>query len=278
MDIVYQDPAFAVRLKRDLAVLTTLAHLGCADFHHLHALCFPTCVAATARVALANLVAAGCLTHSRWMLKRANRGGGQVWTMTPKGRERLHRYVPLPDTVPEIDLGRPSTALEYDAWQARMDACSLIVALILEARRTGFLAGLCVTLACTWPNVFDGRPAEPDGRLAIAWHEPAVKPRDWLPWPAHTTVEPGVPYTIYLDRVTAVLPLQWLETAPTATEETAVPVLVLHTEERCRTALRELQAVGYQNPIRLTTWEAVATGVGAGRWRDGQGRPCALAL
>ncbi len=109
MDIVYRDPAFAVRLKRDLAVLTTLAHLGCADFHHLHALCFPTCVAATARTHRAG--------HSRlfhrsgWMLTRANREAGQARKILPKGQDVLERYLDVLKVAPY----RPQ-ATEHDAW------------------------------------------------------------------------------------------------------------------------------------------------------------------
>src|SRR5687768_6036206 len=62
--------AFEARLKRDLAVLATLAHLRCASFHHLHTLCFPRCVVATARGGLSNLAAAVYVTHSRWMVRR----------------------------------------------------------------------------------------------------------------------------------------------------------------------------------------------------------------
>ena len=275
------DPAFEARLKRDLAVLATLAELGSADIHHLHALCFPTCVAATARLGLANLLADGYLTHSRWRLKRAKGEGGYVWTITPKGLARLHHYGLLPDRVLDIDLGRPSTAVECDEWCVRMDVCTLIAALILEARRSAFLTSLRVTTGYTWPTLFSSTSArQPDVILEIGWHAPTAKRADWLPWLERSSAggQLLVQYVVYLDRSAAPFPVQWLHDAPRSATAArpCIPVIVLHSEERYRLAQREIKAAGYWDDIRLSTWEALRTGIGAKQWRDNQGRPCAL--
>src|SRR3954451_21104021 len=174
MDDCFRDGAFEARLKRDLKVLTTLALLGCATFPQLYALCFPHCVVTTARVALINLVESGYLTHSRWYLKQATRERGRVWTITPRGTTILQRYIALPVALPEIDLGCPSTSVEYDLGRTRIQARTLIVALILEARRSSFLTGLNVQLTDGLP-AFLWEPSSPDTLLTIWWRDPTTQ-------------------------------------------------------------------------------------------------------
>jgi len=280
MDSCSRDAAFEARLKRDLAVLTTLAQLGCATFPQLYALCFPHCVVATARVALANLTAAGYLANSRWYLKQATRERGQVWTMTPRGSAILQRYVTLPDTLPEIDLGCPSTSVEYDVWRARIQARTLIVALILEARRSSFLTGLQVTLTHGW-SAFQREACRPDTLLTIGWRTPTTQTSDWLPWwPTPPRMEQGVQYPVYLDRATGTPPLGWLHAAPPgpAPEQPWVPLLILDAEDRYAPIQDVLVPADYRGPLRWSTWETLRAGAGAGRWRDAQGRACALTL
>src|SRR5919202_1595043 len=203
MKLSYRNASFTERLTRDLAVLTTLAHLGCATFSHLQVLCFPARGAETARLGLANLRAAGYLTHSTWFLQQATGVRGQVWTLTPKGLTVLQRYAPLPTAHPPLALACPRTPVEYDAWQAGLRVRSLVIALILEARRTAFLTSLRVTLPSPWLTTLDAA-GEPDALLQIDWQAPRVQPAAWLPWLACWTTTPptatALQYAVYRDR------------------------------------------------------------------------------
>lgn len=274
------DTTFDARLKRDRAVLTTLAHLRCANFHHLHTLCFPGCVVATARVGLSNLFAAGYVTHSRWMVRRDGRERGYIWTITSRGLELLSRYGALPDASLEVDLGRPSTAVENNEWLVCMDVRTLIVALILEARCNRFFDSLQVTVSHAWPGASRPRsPEQPDAILSVVWYVPTAKENDWLPWwtTASTAAQP-IHYPVYFDRAAVPFLPQQLEDIldTTRLEQPCVPIVVLHNDERYRLAEHALLVTGNCKEIRLSTWEMLSTGVGTGNWRDGQGRPCAL--
>ena len=274
----YIDTRYEARLKRDLAVLKTLAHLGCTTFQHLHALCFPGCVAATARGALAHLCAADAITHTRWMLRHTNQQRGQIWALTTKGFDLLRRYEALPPTMLDIDLGRPSTAVEHDEWRVRMDVRTLIVALIVQARRAAFLTQLRMTLPHTWPTAF-GRECRPDAVLHIVWQAPSMKHSDWLPWPEAMSVRAQpIHYPIYLDRTAATSPVCWVQHAAGAVpvDYPCVAVVVLNSEERYIQAQQELTALRYHEPVRLNTWQALAAGVASTPWRDIQGRVCSL--
>jgi hypothetical protein len=206
MELSYRDTAFAVRFTRDLTVLTTLTHLGCAIVRQLQALCFLTGKAAAARRGLANLTAACYLTHSKWFLQQAPGTRGPVWTSTARSIAVVHRYVTLPAARPAIDLACPRTPVEYAAWQTCLRVRAPLVAFILEVRRTSFLSSLCVTPEPCWSS---GRGAEPpaDALLQIRWQEPRVQPPAWLPgghlptpqqrsgirsiWTAHRACRPG---------------------------------------------------------------------------------------
>src|SRR3712207_6058476 len=137
-------------LKRDVATLSTLAHLHCGTVQHLHALCFPHHARATVRVSLHYLAAAGFVAQSTWQTKRVSRmrgpetreEGGQVWTLTPKGHALLQQYVPDVPPLAWIDLARPSTALEHEEWRVRLDVRTLLIRLVLEARSAALLNGV----------------------------------------------------------------------------------------------------------------------------------------
>jgi hypothetical protein len=186
----------------------------------------------------------------------------------------------LPDALPEIDLGCPSTSVEYDVWRARIQVRTLIVALIVEARRCAFLTGLGMTLTYTWPTAL-GEACRPDALLQICWRNATVKPGHWLPWwPATPPLDSDAQYAVYLDRATGTPPLAWLQDASDAAapEQVPVPVLVLHTEDRYRMIQQALTARTYHDPIRWSTWAALRSGVGAGQWRDALGDTCALTV
>jgi hypothetical protein len=276
MIIGHVDRVFERRLQRDLAVLTTLAHLGCATFPQVQALCFPTSINA-ARLSLANLITAGYLTQSPWFLQQVSGARGRVWTMTAKGRATLHHYAPLPPAQPPLDLGCPRTPMEYDAWRARLQVRTLLVALILEARRTAFLSSLAVTPLDRRP--LDGRVAHlPDALLQIGWQTPRVQPPEWLPWDITASTAADVHYAVYLDRAPGVPPLHWLALRgrrPT-TPVPRIPVVVLADEERVGMVQRAVVAANYPAPVRVSTWDRLTTGVGRGQWRDAHGQPCGL--
>src|SRR3712207_8901916 len=76
-------------LKRDVAILSTLAHLHCATVVQLHALCFPYHTLATARITLYYLAEAHFIARSNWRLKRESVERGQVWTLAARGHDLL---------------------------------------------------------------------------------------------------------------------------------------------------------------------------------------------
>src|SRR3954453_2462005 len=122
-------------LKRDGAILSTLAHFQCATVHQLHPLCFPSHTLATARITLYYLAEAHFIARSNWRLKRESHERGQVWTLTAKGHALLQRYVQHTPPLTHIDLARPSSAIEHEEWRVRIQIRTLLVRLLLEARR-----------------------------------------------------------------------------------------------------------------------------------------------
>jgi hypothetical protein len=66
-------------LKRDVAILSTLAQLHCATVVQLHALCFPYHTLATARTTLFYLAEAHFIARSTWRLRGLSQERGQVW-------------------------------------------------------------------------------------------------------------------------------------------------------------------------------------------------------
>ncbi len=168
-------PAFQQNLQRDVQILLALAHLHCATLPQIHALCFPFQVLATAPITLRSLAEGNFLAHSTWQLKRGSRERGQVWVLTSKGHGLLQRYVPSIPPLAPVDLGRPSTAVEHEEWSVRLDVRTLLIRLILKARRTAMLHTLdlhlpwevSITSLCS-----AGPRPGPDAVLRIAWHPP----------------------------------------------------------------------------------------------------------
>ena len=74
-------------LRRDVAILSTLAHLHCTTIPQLHALCFPYHTLATARLSLHYLAQAGFIAHTPWQVRCGSREGGQIWSLTAKGND-----------------------------------------------------------------------------------------------------------------------------------------------------------------------------------------------
>src|SRR5690349_21718937 len=82
-------------LKRDICILSTLAHFHSVTVPQLHALCFPFQTLATARTTLYHLAEAHFIARSNWQVRGLRHDQGQVWTFTTKGHEHLKRYLPL---------------------------------------------------------------------------------------------------------------------------------------------------------------------------------------
>ena len=131
-------------LRRDIAILSTLAHLHCATVLQLHALCFPYQTLATARITLYYLAEANFGIRTCWRLKRETRERGQIWTLTAKGHDLLRRYVHDVPALTFLDLARPSTSLEHEEWRVRLQVRTLVLRLLLEARRAPLLQCLAV--------------------------------------------------------------------------------------------------------------------------------------
>ncbi len=172
-------------LRRDIAILSTLAHLHCATVLQLHALCFPYQTLATARITLYYLAEANFVIRTCWSLKRETRERGQIWTLTAKGHDLLRRYVHDVPALTFLDLARPSTSLQHEEWRVRLQVRTLVLRLLLEARRAPLLQCLDVLLPTTanWPTSWGGAPqVEPDALISIVWQPGTRKGGEWLPW------------------------------------------------------------------------------------------------
>ena len=175
----------------ELAVLHTLAQLWYATTDQLHTTCFPDEASSRARLSLATLRAAGCLDLTPWRLPHVCQERGSVWTLTRAGGAVLAAYGGTLVAGPLEALDVPSTALERDEWRVRMAVRSLIVRLIVQARRSPLLADLRVQVRTAWPTPYappqpgGGCPARPGldagngapARLAALDHRRAVDGR-----------------------------------------------------------------------------------------------------
>ena len=277
-------------LRRDVAVLSTLAHLHYGTIQQLHALCFPKYALATTRVSLHYLAAAGFVAHSTW---RSRRGSyipgpemagerGQVWTLTAKGWHLLQQYaVTVPPLTP-VDLARPSTALEHEEWRVRLDVRFLLVRLVLEARERALLNDVEIILpdGTGWPEAWQYAPCPPpDALLSVRWSPVVCQPPDWLPWIGPVTVLTNqIRYPIYLERslsrrsITEVV-CAWSQASTT---HPFIPIVILRTEDRLVSTYQHAEALPQSPPLRMTTWNALETGVLHGQWRDEHGRICGL--
>ncbi len=280
------------KLQRDVAILSTLAHLHYATIQQIHALCFPYRTVATARMTLHYLAEANFVAHSNWRVRRLvyyhgqgqvmSREHGQVWTLTAKGNDLLQRYVPRVPPLARIDLARPCSAVEHEEWRVRLHVRTLLVRLLLEARATAVLNCVEVQLPwnASWPTAWGSVPfPEPDALIAVVWQPAERLPADWLPWLAPGPTPSGaVRYPIYLERahaqtnVSEALPT-WAQLWPTPGH---IPVLILQDEDRYASTCEQLASVHHTLPLRLSTWTALEAGLAQEQWRDERGVPCGL--
>ena len=271
-------------LRRDIAILSTLAHLHCATVLQLHALCFPYQTLATARITLHYLAEANFVIRTCWRLKRETRERGQVWTLTAKGHDLLRRYVHDVPALTFLDLARPSTSLEHEEWRVRLQVRTLVLRLLLEARRAPLLQCLDVLLPTTanWPTSWGGAPqVEPDALISIVWQPGTRKGGEWLPW-LDVGILPTTPirYPIFVQRThSQAIPTESLPTwAAMYSELQHIPVVVLRNEVGYTEATRQLTMLAPTSPIRLTTWAALHGDSGHKLWWDARGAASTLRL
>lgn len=277
-------------LKRDIAVLSTLAHVHYGTIQQLHALCFPNYALATTRMSLHYLEAAGLVTHSTWRLRRGRYIAGpeigcergQVWILTARGWYLLQQYTTNVPPFMSVDLARPSTAIEHEEWRVRLDVRFLLMRLVLEARDRALLNDVEIILpgGAGWPEGWQYASCpQPDALISVLWSPTVCQPYDWLPWIApRTGLTNQIHYPIYLERnlskrsITEVV-CAWSQIS---TEHPFIPTVILNTEERLVSTYQ--RAVALPNPpfLRLTTWNALEAGVVRNEWRDEHGRVCGL--
>ncbi len=266
-------------LRRDVAILSTLAHLHCATIAQIHALCFPFHTLATARLTLHYLAEANFIARSTWRLKR---DGGQVWVLTAKGNALLQRYVPRVPPLVRIDLGRPSTAVEHEEWRIRLHVRALLTGFVLQARQQALLHTADVLLPCaaSWPTAWGHVSIpDPDACLRVVWHPAERKAADWLPW-----LDPGsdlahaIHHPIYLERTHARTNL--LDLLPAWSQVPApqpmAPLLILASHARHAAMVQQLRRLPEAPAVRLVTWAALGGSLTRAPWTDATGVPCRL--
>ena len=247
-------PAAELRQERGLCVLRTLAHLGCGQFPHLHPLCFPGGSQSTMRLVLADLERDALIVRSRWSIAPRT-ARSNVWTITSDGLRFLYAHEAVSTTYPLLDLGRPGTAQEAAAWQARLYIRTVVTRLILEVRQFPLVAFMSIIAAdLTSPAPLGAPRTDPDALLSVVW-SPAIRQRmEWLPWELPAPDQP-LTYAWYVVRdellalLDAILDL--------AMCEQTIPVFVCQSATQrehiaARLARSELPAA------RLTTVELLA--------------------
>ena len=264
-------------LGRDVAILSTLAHLHCATVLQLHALCFPYHTLATARITLHYLAEAHFITRSPWRLKRQSQERGQVWTLAARGHDLLQRYVSHVPPLARLDLGRPSTALEHEEWLVRLQVRTLLLRLLLEARRAPLLHCLEVQLPGTtnWPTAWGSAPQfEPDALVSVVWYPADQQPADWLPWlGSGPLAASAIRYPIYIERTHTQAALAELLSTSKATWHEAhfIPVVVLRDEARYTATAQYLASLPLPPPLQLATWAALDGDTAYDLWQDARG-------
>ena len=264
-------------LRRDIAILSTLAHLHCATVSHLHALCFPFHTLATARLTLRYLAEANFIARSMWRLKRETDERGQVWVLTAKGIDLLQRYVPHVPPLARISLARPSTAVEHEEWRIRLQVRTLLVRLVLEARQTRLLHAAEVQFpwSASWPTAWGTAPLPvADACIIVTWQPAERKASDWLPWIDPTPAQGHtVHHPIYLERTQAHVNL--LDLLPAWSQhhldEQPIPLVIVRDDRRCQPLVQQLQAVADAPVVRLTNWAGLDGGLVHARWWDEHG-------
>ncbi len=236
----------------------------------------------TARTTLYYLAEAHFIARSTWRARGLSHERGQVWTLTVKGNDLLQRYAPYVPPLARIDLGRPSTALEHEEWRVRLQIRTLLVQLLLEARRASVLHSLEVQLPgnANWPTVWDHAvQPEPDALISVVWQPAERQSADWLPWLASTQIlTSAIHYPIYIERAhahanVAALLSRWVEASPASLY---IPVVILQDEDRYASASLQLASLSQMPAIRLATWAILDKGITNDQWRNGHGLPCSL--
>ncbi len=271
-------------LKRDVAILSTLAQFHCATVPQLHALCFPHHALATARTTLFYLAEAHFIARSTWRVRGLSKERGQVWILTAKGHDLLQRYTPPLPPLARLDLCRPSTALEHDEWRVRIWIRTLLVRFLLEARRTPFLHGLEVQLPgnSSWPTSWAqlSQP-EPDAFISVVWQPAVRQATDWLPWLASgPLVDTVIHYPIFVERTHAQTNVAELVPVWTANSSPSlhIPIVILQDEARYAAISAQVSRLSPASTIRIATWTALEAGITQDDRRDEHNLGCGLPL
>ncbi len=261
-------------VKRDIAVLTTLAYAGWLTTEQLHRLCFPGYVLATTRITLRAFGEAGWIRQVRWRI--APQCHDHLWVITSKGIEVVGRYHDVRSIRIPHDHGRPSTALELQEWRIQVAVRHFVTELILAARRSSLLADLAVQLPC-WPPF--GHVTVPDAVFSIVWRPAAIQAPSWLPWPATqpTADRSALQYPLYLDRsLDAYGAIVVPDLCVNSADRPQIPIIVLQSEERRRLVQHRVQSLAAERPVRLGTWEALEGDIEQDGWYDSHGNCCTL--
>jgi hypothetical protein len=266
-------------LRRDVAILSTLAQLHCATIPQLYALCSPNHTLTTVRTSLFYLAEAHCIAHSTWRVRGLTRERGQVWVLTAKGHETLRRYSPHFPPLACIDLGRPSTALEYEEWRVRIWIRTMLVRFLLHARYTSFLNRLEFQLPWNPSDLVPSKPTlppEPDATVLVVWHPAERQPNDWLPWlvplPASQSVSQSVVcYPIFVERTHARIDIASLVSSWSATSIPShyVPLVILQDEARSAEVHTQVSMLPAASSIRIVTRTALEGDTGPERFSNG---------
>ncbi len=268
---------FDTAVRCDLSVLATLAHINWLNTQQLQALCFPGYSLGTVRTRLRHLQKARWIEAVRWRVGEPQ--GGQFWTISRQGTVIARRYFMLPATVSEVEVVRPSTALEQQEWCAQAMLRTLIVRLILEARERALLSHLALDLRCEYIRpAMHNVSTKPDTEINIVWEPATMKGADWLPWlmssqpPDHATR-----YAIYIDRPAAATPFLWIaEERPLEVAERSIAIFVLHSDERHAAFQQRLQGLPVSRPIRTSSLSTLTTGISSRVWLNEHGGLCSL--
>ena len=269
-------------LKRDVAILSTLAQFHCATVPQLHALCFPYHALATARTTLFYLAEAHFIARSTWRVRGLSQERGQVWILTAKGHDLLQRYMPHLPPLARIDLGRPSTALEHEEWRVRIWLRTLLARLLLEARHVPFLHCLEVQFpgSANWPTSW-GQLAqpEPDALISVVWHPAERQATDWLPWLACQSLpDIAIRYPIFVERAYALMNVAELLPVRIAMSSLSlvIPIVILQDEARYTSASEHVSMLAPAHLVRITTRAALERGTTHNQWQGMHDLPSGL--
>ena len=194
------------------------------------------------------------IVRSRWSIAPRT-ARSNVWTITSDGLRFLYAHEAVSTTYPLLDLGRPGTAQEAAAWQARLYIRTVVTRLILEVRQFPLVAFMSIIAAdLTSPAPLGAPRTDPDALLSVVW-SPAIRQRmEWLPWELPAPDQP-LTYAWYVVR-DEFARIARRHPRPRVCEQT-IPVFVCQSETQrehiaARLARSELPAA------RVTTVELLA--------------------